>query len=350
MLLSSPLELSAYFPTSTVSDASLFFSLVERAEEIHVKPVVGDSLYHYICQAYEKAITEHTGITPNLLEPAHVTPDITLLRLCQSSAIFFALADNVGTLSVSLNAGSGFAQVDTDGFSSADDKAKDRLGKDLYRNAMRDVERLLDFLERDAKSDAPLYSDMWHESEYFYYQGDLLIPTATEARRYARKDIQPFTRHEFVEMLGDLRFAQMAYISQELGPDLLNAFIQSQTSPAPPSPPSLVGKESEVRLAWSTALTYLRMAMFCNARFRQTGKPADENDATLALARAIEFMLSKADLFMPYILGAEFYRRHHPIPPPPGAPSHGHHTQGPTPNHTDLSDPNSCNAIFAPFL
>lgn len=341
MFISSELELNSYFPTSTLDKIYDILPMIERAEEAHIRPILGGSLYEFLSAQYKECLNIYSGITPNALEDSEVTPVVRLLRLCQSASVMFAISDNIGILSVSMNMGAGFSVVETDGYSPADEKAKERLQKDLYHNAWRDIDNLLLMLEQDAKSDNPLFSDMWHESDYFYYQGDVLISTAKEAKRYAGFDMPAYSYREYVNMLADMRFVQQTYIAPELTIELTEALVNFQSSNEPVqktvdylTSAGIECNNSDVAKAWQQCLSLLRPALFFATRYRMTRKDTFLNDANLSFMQAKRFLTTSKDLFMPYIEQAPFLPKKKFTPDP---------------NLPDLSTPSMSDALFTPF-
>lgn len=279
MLIYNDTELSQFLPSSVIEDVEKIAMLIDRAEDAHLRPVIGDELYNHICELHER----------NGAESEYDTKETKLITLCQSAAIYFALADNVGILSISYNTGGGFSIVSTGDYTPADKEEKDRLERDLWKNAWRDIDRILDILELDAKSENPKYKAMWEKSEWFYHQGDLLITTAKEAKRYLkREEMQNFGRKHFVEMLGDLRFCQMSFISQAIGEDFLAWLVAYDYTASQPDTDNNIVNDKVVK----QTKEYLSMALMAAMRYRNDHRGADENDANLALFRAIEYIKS----------------------------------------------------------
>lgn len=274
MLIKTKEELRQVLPTSVVKTITELTGLMDRAEDAHLRPVLGSALYARVLSDYETATAENSA--------TEITP---LVKLCQSAAVHFALADNIGILAVSFNTGSGFATVTTDGYTPADEKDKAALAKDLWRNASRDIDRILQLLETDATSGEPQYADLWKESPYFYEQGDLLISTAREASRYVKADEQPYDRTAFVKQQGDMRYCQMANISMAIGEEWLQWLVEY-----PRMKEEVVQESGATPKCIESALQYLRQALTCYARHRRTRKKDDEDEARLSLFRATEYM------------------------------------------------------------
>lgn len=333
MLISSDTELRKFLPSSVIKDVKTIAMLIERAEDAHLRPVLGDTLYTHILQLHDEGVTEDTKANQ-------------LITLCQSAALYFAMADNVGILSISYNTGGGFSVVTTDGYSPADEKEKDRLERDLWKNAWRDIDRILDLLEADAKSETPSYAEMWRESEWFYFQGDLLLTTAKETKRYVTgEEAKTFDRKRFVEIQGDLRFCQMSFISKSIGDDFLEWLVQydytkQQTAPSiegesnSPIPNDKVVRKTKELLS---------MALMAAMRYRRDHRGADENDANLALFRATEYIKQHQDDYGDIIKTSHLYT-------PPKTEDEHHH------GHRKHQRVASCQcleggeALFVPFM
>lgn len=335
MLINSKTELNKFLPSSVVDDPNDIAMLIDRAEDVHLRPVIGDSLYEYVCAYHVDNKTERDK------------NDDALLRLCQSAAIYFALADNVGILSISYNVGGGFSVVSTDSYTPADEKEKDRLERDLWKNAWRDIDRIIDLLIKDAMKgdEESRWATMWRESEWFYYQGDIIIPTAKEARRYAKAD-EKIGRKEFVDMLGDLRFVQMAFISQAIGQDFLDWLIKVNNGDTEAAVEMVnAGGEHVV----TETLKLLRMALMAAMRYRRDGKGRDENDANLALFRATEYIRQHQDAFGEIIKTSPLYV----APPAEDATDEDKHKHKHHHRHCDCEcgNPGSKTAaLFVPFM
>lgn len=278
MLISNDTELRKFLPSSVIKDVKTISMLVERAEDAHLRPVLGDVLYDKVNELHTAGVNEESD-----------RKAYQLVTLCQSAALYFAMADNVGLLSVSYNTGGGFSIVSTDGYSPADEKEKDRLERDLWKNAWRDIDRLLDLLEADAKSAKPEYADLWRYSDWFYFQGDLLLTTAKETKRYVTsEEAKTFDRKHFVDMQGDLRFCQMSFISKAIGDDFLDWLVAYGYTAVTPDETEQDNAVNDKVVRKTKEL--LSMALMAAVRYRRDHRGADENDANLALFRATEYI------------------------------------------------------------
>jgi hypothetical protein len=304
MLFTNPTEIQAYLPTSVYRSSTGLLTLLADTEERYLRPVLGDSLFEKVGEAYRELFEEYGGVTPDVLPDEAVTDTVRLIRLCQKPAIYFALANNTGVLSVSLNDGGGFNRMSTEGYDAADEKSIARFERDAFFNARDGIDRLLLFLEKDAKREEPLFRSMWEESDHFYLHADLLFTTATELQRYM--DIKN-SRATFIELLPSIRYAQMAYLSKEVGDTLLDALVRAQTDSA--VIPQVEDKTAkEARRVWDNAVQYLRMALalFVEARRPESKQRNAENEATLSLFRGIEYITANYPFFLPYLTDSPF--------------------------------------------
>ena len=164
MLLIETKEIRSYLPTSKWRDADALLSYVEEEEQNVLIPILGEELFCELAQAYQDRAAVSGGITPDLIPPTEVDAHIRIIRLCQKVELYMALANNVGLLAVSFNQGGGFNVSTSDNYDNADKDALNRLEKDAFRKAHRNIEALLAELERDAKSENPQFADKWRKS------------------------------------------------------------------------------------------------------------------------------------------------------------------------------------------
>lgn len=292
MLLNTDTELNQHFPSSVIKSVKNLRSLIERAEDIHLKPVLGKPLYKHLINLYKEAVERKTELSVSSEDTT-----IRFISLCQSAVTYFAMADSADILTVSLNVGGGMSVVSTEGYAPADEKEKDRFRNNCWSSAWKDVDRIVELLEEDAKSEKPIFSELWRESEWFYFQGDLLLTTAKETEKYLTADEKrTFDRKRFVEMQGDLRFCQMSFISKSIGDDFLEWLVQyNYTNTADPdvsvgSPDGVINDEVVKKTK-----ELLSMALMAAMRYRRDHRGADENDANLALFRATEYIKQHQD-------------------------------------------------------
>lgn len=294
MLLNTDTELNQHFPSSVIKSVKNLRSLIERAEDIHLKPVLGKPLYKHLINLYKEAAEQKTELSVSSEDTT-----IRFISLCQSAVTYFAMADSADILTVSLNVGCGMSVVSTEGYAPADEKEKDRFRSNCWSSAWKDVDRIIELLEEDAKSEKPIFCELWKESEWFYFQGDLLLTTAKETEKYlTAEEKRTFDRKRFVEMQGDLRFCQMSFISKSIGDDFLEWLVQyNYTKTAVPDvsvgSPDGIPNDKVVR----KTKDLLSMALMAAMRYRRDHRGADENDANLALFRAIEYIKQHQDDF-----------------------------------------------------
>lgn len=312
MLITTPEELQKYLPSSVYDDTDTLVVLTERAERKHLVPVLGNKLYKYLCDVYatlqdgENDGEEATPVTDNVAR---------LLSLCQSAVAYFTVADNAGQLSLSFNQGNGLAQINTDGYTAATEDALKRFLGDVWHQARQDVDDICHLLEDIAVSlpartdntesqDNPENPDanlieLWRSSEWFYLQGDCLLATCRETKRYVMASEQPFSYAEYVNLLGELRTRQEANIAPELGEELMGALVRTQYE-------AHVFKNGDEQ-ATRQVLHLLRLALMSFVRWHRTDRPKYENDARMFLFRAVEMMQMNQDRFMPYIGNSPIY-------------------------------------------
>lgn len=302
MILTQIEEIKSYLPTSVYDSSSELLSLTEDAEENYLVPILGRDLYNRVEEIYWEQMNSVGSVLPQDVCNEAVTPEIRLIRLCQMPVIYFALANSTGILSVSLNGGAGFSQVSTDGYEAADDKSISRFERDAFFKARRGIDRLLIFLEEDARSEQPLFGELWKQSDYFYRQGDLLFTTAVEMNRFLNID---GSREKFIALLPDIRYCQDTYLSPMIGEDLLDAFISSCTNASVIEDGN--GVNSKV---WRKTMDYLRMALAIYVENRRPEKQRrySENEATLSLKRAADYIAKNQEAYGKYIKTSPLYK------------------------------------------
>lgn len=328
MLITQPEEISAYLPTSLDIRPESLMLLTEDAEENYLVPVLGRNLYNKVGEIYDQLLAEHGSVLPESIAKADETTEIRLVRLCQMPILYFALANSTGLLSVTVNE-MGFSQASTSGLDTADNKSIERFERDAYFKARRGIDRLLVFLEEDARSEMPLFAGEWKESTYFYQQGDLLITTATEMNRFLNIDS---SRERFIGMLPDIRYCQDTYLTPAIGDELMEVFVQSCTDS------SVLPLPAKPAAVWRKAIDYLRMALAIYVENRRPEKQRrySENEAGMALARSKEYISAHQDDFGDWIKSSPLY----------APPKESGEALPPEPKF-DNSDPN--NAIFVMF-
>lgn len=313
MLVTQAEEIRAYLPTSAYGSPEGLLSFMEEAEESHLVPILGRSLYDKVVKIYETLLENHGGVVSPFVPKEEVDDEVRLVRLCQLPVVYYSLADSTGLLAVSLNNGGGFNQMSTDTYEPADENAIKRFERDAFFKARRGIDRLLVFLEEDARKPEPLFAEAWKESGYFYRQGDLLFTTALEMNRFI--DIKA-SRLEFIGLLPDIRFCQKTYLEPEIGIGLIKAIISSQTdsSVIPTDTPDVEGREANTA-TWNEATELLRMALalFVEARKPEKQRKYSENEAYYSLYKARDFMAARQDAFRQWIKDSPLY-----VPPESG--------------------------------
>lgn len=295
MIVTSTEELSAYLPSSLYDRIESLLTLTEETEENILVPILGRSLYETVCEKYQKLKDANGGVTSVFIEGKDVTPDVRLVRLCQSPVVYMTLARSTGILSVSLNEGGGMNQLTTAGFDRPDKDSVNRFERDAFFKGRRGIDRLLLFLEEDAQSDKPLFAEEWRKSRYFYKQGDLLFTTAIEMNRFL--DIDE-SREKFISMLPDIRYCQSVYIAPSIGDDLLQALVDWCTGKHPGGAVPLQDTSADYAV-WRKAVDRLRMALalYVEARRPEKQRRYSENEASLSLHQAREYIMQHQDAF-----------------------------------------------------
>ena len=315
MLLVEIKEIKSYLPTSKWRDADALLSYVEEEEQNVLVPILGESLFDELVEVYQDRVGRSGGITPDLMPSNEVDSYIRLIRLCQKVELYMALANNVGLLAVSFNQGGGFNVTTSDNYDNADKDALNRLEKDAFRKAHRNIEALLAELERDAKSEKPLFAEKWRESRYFYFDGRLLVSRAAVLQMYL--DIGN-SRERYIELVPDLRYAQTTYLLPALGRELMQAFVSRNTIGVPneknaPIPEANEGHTEEWKkqqlVLWLEAEDRLRAALANYAEHRNVKlrRPDSLTDADMSLAQGVAIIRENQEYFMPYVATAPFY-------------------------------------------
>lgn len=222
MLLKEPNELRAVYPSSRFQTIEPLQSLFQTVERGVLQRILGSKLYAQILEDYNQACVKNDGIWADRIDEP--TDKIHILRACQSVIVYHALRDNVGILSSSLNQGGGFNQATAQNYDTLDKDNREELKKDLYHNSLRAVENLLTLLEEDAKGEQ-IYTSLWKESTYYYYQSQLLIPSASVMHPYFL-DLGANPHSKFVSILSNIFDAQTLRIESRIGCTLMSALLE----------------------------------------------------------------------------------------------------------------------------
>ena len=294
-------EINAYLPTSVYNDNEGLLSLTEDTEETYILPVIGGKLYEYLDDYYQNICDGSDDVSKTIVSCK--SPECKLLRMVQKVIVYLTLANHSGILSVSLNDGGGFNTVSTDGFDKADKDVVSRFERDAFFEGKRGIDRILLFLEADAKSGDPKFLEYWKESDYFYKNVDLLFSTAECFNKYY--DISG-SREKFVSLQPMIRRAQNAYIAPVLGDELMEAFVAYQLNN---DIRVLEGNEDEVQKIWNKATDKLRLALAVRTDSISKGlqKGDLESQADLFLCQAKEYIAKNQEAFMPYIKSSSLY-------------------------------------------
>lgn len=286
MLLTERREIDIFLPTSVQESAESILTLAADAEETHLLPVLGRPLFDHIDELYQEVALNDDWYLPQ--NRKDTPPEQRLIRLCQEVVVYMTLADNAGLFSVSLN-DAGLNTPSSQGYEEADEKRIDRFVKDAFKKGHRAIDRLLIFLEEDARSEEPKFAEHWKSSRYFYENHDTLFTTAVEFNRYVNIDE---SREWFVKLLPDIRFCQDTHLAPQVGYTLMDALVQSLTQPGEPM------TEKDIRI-WSVAIVKLRqaLALHVEARNEKLKRKTSRAEADLSLERAKDYIRNHQSTF-----------------------------------------------------
>lgn len=318
MLLTIIEEIEACLPTSKWDDADRLLGIIEEEEENMLVPILGRELFDHLVSEYDQLMAEYGNITSasETLPKEEVTDTVRMIRLCQKVQLYAALANNSGLLAVSFN-GAGLNTASAEGYDEATKDAIARFERDAWKKAHRNIDALLGMLERDARSDKPVFAEMWKKSRYFYLKANLLITTAQQMQDYLNINE---SREKYIELVPDIKNAQDTYLVPELGKELAEALIRQHTDATviPSYKPEegeelteaeLLARNGEIKGIWYEALDMLRTALahytaFVNDKMRKSNT---EGYAEMARARALRYISEHQEAFMPYIEQSPLY-------------------------------------------
>lgn len=286
MLLTERREIDIFLPTSVQESAESILTLAADAEETHLLPVLGRPLFDHIDELYQEVALNDDWYLPQ--NRKDTPPEQRLIRLCQEVVVYMTLADNAGLFSVSLN-DAGLNTPSSQGYEEADEKRIDRFVKDAFKKGHRAIDRLLIFLEEDARSEEPKFAEHWKSSRYFYENHDTLFTTAVEFNRYVNIDE---SREWFVKLLPDIRFCQDTHLAPQVGYTLTDTLVRSLTQPGEPM------TEKDIRI-WSVAIVKLRqaLALHVEARNEKLKRKTSRAEADLSLERAKDYIRNHQSTF-----------------------------------------------------
>lgn len=296
MLLTTRQEIEIFLPTSVQESAQSILTLAEDAEETYLLPVLGRQLFNRVNELYQEVSLDEDWYLPKNGE--QTPPEQRLIRLCQEVVLYMTLANNAGLFSVSMN-DAGLNTPSTQGYEEADEKRIDRFVKDSFKKGHRAIDRLLIFLEEDARTAEPQFADLWKSSRYFYENHDTLFTTAVEFDRYVSIDE---SREWFVKLLPDIRFCQDTYLAPQVGYELIDALIASMTSPGEPM------TEASIKV-WGIAIVKLRqaLALYTENRNEKLRRKNSRAEADLSLERAKDYIRNHQSAFGAAMLESPLY-------------------------------------------
>lgn len=341
MLITTQNEIISLMPTARWDRPEQLLGYLEEEESVALEPLLGTSLYQYVCGAYVSLRKKYEDITATTVRstgqakkgPELAYADVTerieaihrglyrgpytgslqglkevsdedmlhirLIRICQQIEFYKMLSHKAGLLTVSFNEGGGMNMVSADGYEPADEKRMERVVKDAYMSAGRAVDSLLLFLESDAKG-SKLFTEKWQDADAFYLHKDLLFQTARVLNEYL--DIKG-ERMAYVALVRDIRFCQNTYLKPRIGGKLLKAVV------------AYANGESESS-EYSELLSLLRTALAFYVESRRTdlapvkdklARRDSMTDAQQALAEACAYIEENLDALGEAAVGSPIY-------------------------------------------
>ena len=272
MIFTERKEIEVFLPTSVLESSQSILTLAADAEETYLLPVLGRPLFNHVDELYQEVALNDDWYLPK--NGKNADPGERLIRICQEVVLYMTLANNAGLFSVSMN--------------DAGLNTIDRFVKDAFKKGHRAIDRLLLFLEEDATSDEPKFSELWKKSKYFFRNHDTLFTTAVEFDRYVSIDE---SREWFVKLLPDVRFCQDTFLAPQVGYGLMEALVASLTSPV-----QLEEKEARI---WKTSIQKLRqsLALYTEARNEKLRRKTSRGEADLSLERAKDYIRNHQSAF-----------------------------------------------------
>ena len=319
MILTETQEIASYLPTSKWRDAQSLLSYTEEEESNVLLPVLGQELLDWLTEEYERLVDEEGGITVQQYPTDKVDDTVRLIRICQKVVLYMALANNSGLLTVSFNSGGGLNMVSAENYDTADKETIARFERDAYKKAHRNIDAMLTLLERDAKKEEPVFAGMWKKSRYYYLQSNLLITTAMQMQDYL--DIKG-SREKYIELVPDLKYCQSTYLTPQVGDELMKAFIASATdasvipSVSDDATVESIPTNEEIQEHWKEALDKLRasLANYAEHRNPKLRRGDSLSEADMSAARALDYIRSHQNSFLPYIVNSPLYVAPDPTP------------------------------------
>lgn len=347
MFITTENEIISLMPTARWNRPDQLKGYLEEEERVALEPLLGTSLYEFLCAEYERLRNTYVDITATTVTPtrkarhdpgvayadvtkrldaieAHARPcqepyipaeedtddvpeedmqTIRLIRICQQVEFYRMLAHKAGLLTVSFNEGGGMNVVSADGYEEAGDKRVEHVVKDAFMSAGRAVDSLLLFLEADARG-ARLFTDKWSEADAFYLHKDLLFQTARVMKEFLGTRIDRMT---YADLVHDIRYCQNTYLMPRVGAGLLRTVVAYANGGADDHPGSEV---------WDELLTLLRtaLAFFVEGRRTELGPKGERlarrdsmTDAMQAMATACEFIAGNLDALGDAAVGTPVY-------------------------------------------
>lgn len=356
MFIRTQNEIISLMPTARWDKAEKLLGYLEEEERHCLEPLLGERLYQHLLSESQRLHEEYTDITSATVDPTGVArenpevayadvcdelnsiqagrlhehdmslpPDkrrvpeddmltIELIRYCQRIEFYNMLAHKAGMLGVSFNEGGGMNTVSGEGYEPADEKRIDRMAKDAFMSAGRNVDGMLLFLEADAKG-RRLFTELWQEAPFFYLHKDLLFQTAVVLNEYL--DIKS-DRQTYVDLVRDIRFCQTTYLKPRIGAKLLKAVVAYANNgfggDSSSSGSEIAGQDGDT---YEELLTGLRtaLAFYVEARRTEIGPKKERlarrdsmSDAQQAMATVCELIAENLDALGEPAVGTPIYK------------------------------------------
>lgn len=229
MLVTTKEEISEVLPTSRWKYPELLIGMITEEQDGVLEPILGTTLLCHLETKNEELNEKYGGVnleifTRNKAEDAD-KPYITLLASCRRAVITRMMANKVMGLSTSFNEGGGFNRMEGENYTAVTLEEMREIKNEYWHRSLRAIEDILVFLERDARSNNPVFSEMWRESDYFWNHAELLLNNMRNMWMYVPSRNSNM-RMEYVELLPEIRYCQNSYILQSLGQSLIDLLLR----------------------------------------------------------------------------------------------------------------------------
>lgn len=284
MLIKEIKEVKAWIPFSTFDNLNKINAYLLSAEETHIVPILGQSLYNQLQNKVDTTYIEEND------------PYATLLLLCQAVIVNYGMHTAAPLLNVTINQSGGMTVTTNDNTVAASKDRTDKLLESLEQQAHQNVERLLIFLENNSA----LFVDeekneMWKESEYYHRLTDSLFFTAKEFNKYV---FIGNSRLVFHRLIPAMRLMERTEIRSNFGDEMVQNLIKRKNDK------ELSDTDKHLLIHLQTALALLTLSTdteLCKPDSIHGLKPFDaQTKAASELAQARKIVLAHKDLYPEY--------------------------------------------------